>query len=422
MSEGPTEFEYNTDIDAYLAEEAAAEEAGDEEVPAVEEPAEEETDETDEGEDGEESGEEEAEASPDAAEGAGDTEGDNAAGDANPAVAKLKEELAPKPLKPVVAKAGDKDIEVPVDAKFDVKVDGEVKSVTTRELIDNYSSKQANYNFYQKVQQEKQQLERSAQQYDSVIDGFGKMVEEGRGLEAMAHLIEATGRDSLPIIRKLRETMATDAQTYINLSPEQKKLLAAEEELGLIKKREALKEQQTAAQKQGEALRAEVGRVVQTYGLSGEPEFIDWYRRAETYVTTRKTRGEIPQDFNITPEWVGQYADAAKKTQMMYEVLDEVAPDVRQDAEQVEKIAKLVASVKPTKEELKMALQEIYGSQTRVDQAVKDVNEKLREEKRASKPSVKPSRKTVVVEDDDDPGLDIDRTPNVKDWRKFVKS
>lgn len=308
--------------------------------------------------------------------------------------------------KPIKAKAGDKTVELTPDTEFEQKVDGKVEKVSLRQLLDSYASGQATHKRYRQFENEKRVWEQQKSEFNAVIDGFTKRVKEGDPISAVMDLISASGANPLQTIRTIREALIAEGRDFLNLSEEQRRLIYAEEEREWLKKQnENLVKLQTT-EKQKQQLEMQVTAVMQQYGIPDKDTFLETVDEMQSYAKAQNL------SVQIQPNMVGEFYQAKQLKRSFDEVLAEEAPQIKEGSSDYEQLAEVIAKVKPSKEEIRRVLRELYGkADSRTQRAKSDSK------------SVKPGAKKANRADkmvDVDPGLDINATPSVADWRSLL--
>ena len=329
----------------------------------------------------------------------------------------IVEELATvetKAAKLIKAKAGEADISVPDDALWDVKVNGEVTKVPTKALLESYSSVQANHQRHSQVLAREENLKKSEETFNSVMGKFAEMAQQGKAIEAFSLLCETAGLEPLPVVRSFRNEAVQAALQLSQMSEEEKKLLDTKEEIAYRERRLRKLSLQEEERTKSENLTREVVRVGETYGVPTDREgFSYWRNQAIGYFDGLKKSGQYPVEAEVTPDIIGRFYEGVKQRQMMDEVIESVAPQVKNNPEAMKKIATMIMATKPTREKLEARVRKAYGSKVLVDQSVKNVNGRI---KKKAKPSPNQTLKPVGKQKrgaEEDPGLDIDRTPSV---------
>lgn len=322
------------------------------------------------------------------------------------AVKAKREANSPKPIK---AKAGEKVLELDPNTTFDVKVDGQIQTVSLAKMRDSYASSQATHKEYRKFENEKRTWQSQVQELNGVIDNFTKKVKEGEAIPAVMELISATGADALKTIHTIREAIIEGARELIEMTPEQRKIIYEREELEWIKQQnqKLINAQMTVKQRQ--TMEQKISSVMQEYQIPDRETFEETVMAVQQHA--KKVAGG---DVQITPELVGQYYQASVLKQHFEQAIVEEGLSIVEGSEDYNDLADAIAKMKPSKEKIREVLRKLY----------KTDGSSNRRTKPEVKSSVKSGGKKANRADklaDVDPGLDIDATPNVTDWKSVLR-
>lgn len=315
----------------------------------------------------------------------------------------LEAVVAPKPGKPVKAVTKDGELEIPTDAKMKVKVNGEFVEASVREILDSYSSSRENQRVASQLQNQSREIQSKIEQYDNVLTHFTELATQGRAVEAFSHLLEASGKDALPVIRQIRKELVENAQAYLSMSEEEKKVFEAREESLYYQSRLSARDQAARDQQSLQEVGRQVQAAMQKYNIPTQEDFRELYFEAKDWGTKQGL-----DESQIDAEYVGQFATLKRQSELLFSTLDEVSPDLKQDPEVVARLAKAISAFNPSKEELRRVVKSIYAQSEQKSEAVAETSKK--------KLSSKPLANKTPDEFDVDPGLDIDKTPSVRSW------
>lgn len=280
---------------------------------------------------------------------------------------KPKEE-AKKPEKYIKVKSSEGTVKMPVDAVMEVSANGEKKAVTLHELRESYSSKQANLTEYRRLRDEKQNLEKEKadlyfenervqeidQGFEKIVVDLREKVEKGQSLEALGDLFTATGKDALPLIRKMRDDLAQVGVWWSSLTDEQKEIYLQSEELAYNKRKwEKDRETESSLAMQKKA-REELEQVVKDLNT-------DWptVRALAKELKDLKAQGKYPHEVN--PKAIKELYNLKQEVNYLGNLIKEVDPSLVTDKELWNKLRQAKALYSPTKEQLVAAIRH-YGS------------------------------------------------------------
>lgn len=182
-----------------------------------------------------------------------------------------------KAIKAIKLKAGETDIEVPVDAKILKKIDGKEVEVTLEEALNQYAGKVAWEKRFNQLDKERKTFQTERSQIESVINKFVDLSKGTDPLKAVDFLVEINGGDPVSFRKQLRSQMAPQLKEFLELTPEQQKLKETEEENGYYKRlhEERVKEQ-TFTKKQQE-FQSKVEKMLEESGLD-QDTFVETYK------------------------------------------------------------------------------------------------------------------------------------------------
>ena len=294
--------------------------------------------------------------------------------------------------KKLAATVGDEKIEIPAAAKVPVVIDGEQVEVDVQELINNYSGNEAVQKRFTEYSAEKSKLAAERRLFDAqkknvnqYLNNFVDQVNKGNVTDAIVDLVSRSG-DINPIQfrRQMRQSLLVEAQKLLDLSPEQLKILEAQEEAAYYK-RDGENARLTAQQQEERAkMQARCEKVMQDYGIPNEAEFIKIWHELETF----HKQGLIPEVKKIEPEHVGHYykslqtptENGSKEIDVRVEKLvEKVNPSLKENQEALGIIKEAIQKYNPDDATLEQLVKDEFGNSTsNEDDAVKKVNERAR--------------------------------------------
>lgn len=210
-----------------------------------------------------------------AAEADGDVQEATAEGEGS-AVAKTAKTDAPK-IKSYKVSAGDKKLDLPLDAKFTIPVDGKSTPVSVDELVRSYNGKVSWDKRFTALDKDRKAFtqEKSAHEADkkSLNDGLGqffKLVQQKKGPQAWTHLIKMAGLDGQYSLQDLRREVLEQARELEAMSPAERAAREAQEQAEFYRSEfEQLSNSQKAQQAQAQA-EAALDQVLGSHSISRE--------------------------------------------------------------------------------------------------------------------------------------------------------
>jgi hypothetical protein len=200
------------------------------------------------------------------------------------------------------------------ESQLEVTVDGKKETVAIKDLMQNYSGKQAWDKKFNEINKVKQEYETNVNHITKAVNQMSKKAMSGDAIGAIADLADLMGADPAKVVTDLRKQFLGDIEKYKDLTPEQieKEQLALENKLYKEQKERAQTESQRQAEYQ--AVNQKLDAVQKQYGLNDET-FYEAYAEMVKLDPTQKD--------NITPEAVGRYHQLVSKQNQLAETLQE---------------------------------------------------------------------------------------------------
>lgn len=267
-------------------------------------------------------------------------------------------EEAIEEIKKLVAKHGDKELEIAANAIFKHKVDGEEVDVELQELLNNYSGKMSYDKKFQEFSNERKNFTDYKSDYDAQIEqingyinNFAQKIQQNDALGALEYFAEFAGMKPHDFRRELLSQIAPEIQRRSQLSPEQ---MQAEE---LQAQNEYLQQQQESAQQrysEEQALRdlqTEIANVQEAHGISEED-----FREAYNELVESEYEGEL------NPQAVAEYHIHSEAFSRADDVLLSISPVLADQEEVVESLQKVIVE-NPSfdNNDLKEIIEDVYS-------------------------------------------------------------
>ena len=187
------------------------------------------------------------------------------------------EEAAQEEIKKLIARYGDKEMEIAANSLFSHKVDGEEVDVELQELLNNYSGKISYDKKFQEFSNEKKDFQAYKDQYDTeikqingYINDFAQKFRQNDALGALEYFAEFAGMKPYEFKRELLNQLVPEMERRVNMTEDQ---IKAEE---LMMQNEYLMRQQESAQAQLreqqalQELENEIVNVQEAHGMSDD--------------------------------------------------------------------------------------------------------------------------------------------------------
>lgn len=211
---------------------------------------------------------------------------------------KSPEEQAAEAAKPKVLKLknGDADLELPLNLKVPVKIDGKEEEVDVQTLINEYSGKT---NFGRKAQELDTERKTFYAEKQELNDGINTLydfaITKKDPMSAVAYLADMLGGDGIKTVMEIQSQMFKEFEELQKLTPEQRAAKQAEDRANLLQKKldqgkslEAKKTEQAGIAKRVEAIKTQ-------YSMTDD-QFKQVHETLKSMVD--------PKD--LTPELIGQ--------------------------------------------------------------------------------------------------------------------
>jgi len=173
-------------------------------------------------------------------------------------------------LKMLKAMRGEQEYEIPEDAGFTIKIDGEEVVVPLAELRNNYSGKTAWDKKFSELDNERKEYMADRGQVERYVTEFAALAKGDNKLEALEYLAQLSGQDPLQFRRDVENQMFEKFSSRQNLSEAEIRNLQLQEENNFLLRQ---KESETQRQHQSQARREaemRLNSIQETHGLSNE--------------------------------------------------------------------------------------------------------------------------------------------------------
>lgn len=306
--------------------------------------------------------------------------------DAKPIEQKLAQAAAKKMIK-ASNEAGS--YEVPEDAKVEYKVNGQTVVRTMKEVLETISGVDNTDRYWQ-------QFKKSQDNWKAYIGGIVEDTKAGKGLDALIKAISDQGHDPIEIKKMLRKQLLQEAQKYLELPEEDRKVLELADENEYYRKHLEEQKSLTAKQREEQNLLQVVEEVETRYGMPKG----SWSETYDFLLNAQKA-GQYPAK-ELTVDDVGQFHRYAKNHEMVATTLSEVAPHVASDADILNDLLDIVERGGVDKDDLIDIIQAAYPAEqpngiaasSDAERAERNLSEKLAASAKLQSPAPKSSTGT----------------------------
>jgi hypothetical protein len=283
---------------------------------------------------------------------------------------------------------GEEAFDLPLDAKFPVKIDGKVEQVTLSELQARYSQQKHLDKIYTDYKKEKAAFEQERGKMKSMVEKVHDLLVNKKDLRGFIETVaEPLGVDPSQIYQDTLSQMEAKFEEAQLLSPEERKARALEEELSYYRrKQEEAKQAQTTAKARQE-LETTVESVMQSTGMD-KAAFVKSYDELVQL-------GFKPDD--LSAEQIGSYYRNMQTITRIETRLGEKNPELAQDQALVEKLATLAIQTQASPEEIDQVIEQLYTSESEKKLA-KKINKSIRKAS-AETPVKNPGKDPLFFDD-----------------------
>ena len=248
----------------------------------------------------------------------------------------------------------DEELELKADTQVEVKINGEMKKVSIKDLRDNYSGETHFKEKFDGLNHERQGFEKKQAEVQGFIneihDNF--MVKKDM-MGGLYSLTEAMGGDPMKVISEVQQELLQKAVELSELSEE-------ERTHKLTQDRIALMENQNARQQQTRTSRQETAQMEKRVDAVLLDKKMDNRAFVETYNELSKT---VNID-DLTPEQVGEHYSKLAVAREIGVLLDDINPDLGEGKQSAQEELSQVFNSNDglTIEDLREIAIEVYGS------------------------------------------------------------
>lgn len=194
-------------------------------------------------------------------------------------------------------KAGESEADIPEDAMFTVKVNGETVTVPLKDLMGNYSGKTAWDKKFSELDREKKSFEGQRSTVQNSIKLIKELADSGDPRSAIEKICELTGADPVKTWNDLSGTLYQKFNELSNLSPEERQFKEAQEKADYLQKKVERYTQQEKEAQELTSLEEAIEKQITENKLDGDT----FWRRYDEL----KAKGIDPKE--IKPEVVVKY-------------------------------------------------------------------------------------------------------------------
>lgn len=302
-------------------------------------------------------------------------------------IARAKEEKEEE-IKKLIAKYGEENLEMPANAIFKHKVDGEEVDVELQELLNNYSGKVSYDKKFQEFSSQKKEFDEYKIQYDSDIEAISSYVNTFREkmssenpMEALDYFAEFSGMKPHEFKRQLINAMIPEVNRVSQMSADEYKNEYLRAENSYLQRQKESENARLREEQSQSELQNEIQQVQEAHNMT-----------EEAFLESFQELSESEYEGEITPQAVAEYHMHSQAFSKADEILAQVNQSLVDDDQVVESLQKVIVE-NPSFDDndLLEIVQEVYGN------FKQQSSEKV--SKKVGKPTKKPSTPKRQMED-----------------------
>lgn len=252
-------------------------------------------------------------------------------------------------------KQGEGEIDLSADTVVPIKIDGKTEEVKVQDLMDNFSGQASLTRKFTEFKRQQEEFVEDKSTIQNVLNEFHrKAVEDSDPTSAIDYLGDLMGVDMKAYWDTVIGQLKEQAETLSEMTDEEKSAWEVSRQNEYLQKQLDHERSRSSERQVQATLENRVQEVQSQYGVEPK-QFNDLYFEI-------LDSGLVEQD-QITPEFVGQYADTLKNHDELSSLVSEVNPtleDPNEAIDELQKIRRLYPELGPS--ELKQYAMEVYGS------------------------------------------------------------
>ncbi len=310
------------------------------------------------------------------------------------------------------AKVGDGNLTIPLTAAIPVTINGETTEVPLDELRRIYSSKQATKKEREAFLAQEREFKKDKEDFSTLIGEGLEAIKGGKIAAGLAVFAELLGQEPFEMVKGLRRGILENAREYLDMTDDEREKQDRLEEADYL--RDKMKKQTEKGTKaaQAKAFQDSIYRVIEEFGIADGAEYNRLATEAFDYAQTQKAQGHLPKDFQVTPETVGHYYLGQKATAAVAGALQEVAPELLNDAAVVKDLYEYAAKNRSSQADIVSVIMELRNQTPSPAKASSGSGQA---------PKLETEEELFAELENIDPGLDLDKTPQLSKLRNLKK-
>jgi hypothetical protein len=223
-------------------------------------------------------------------------------------------------IRKLKARFGEEEYELPEDATFLAKVDGEEIEVSLKDLKTNYSGKVAWDKKFSELGAEKKAYMEDKQVVESYIAEFKDYADKGDFSGAMEFLARLAGHSPLEFRKQLREQIINNHKAMLEMTEEQKQAYELSEENEFLKRQQESAKAMTEEQQTVLELQSQIKSFQEAHNVSDEELLAAYDNLQANY------EGQI--ELSTIQEYVSTSRAYQKTEEALSPIVSEVSDDL----------------------------------------------------------------------------------------------
>ena len=277
-------------------------------------------------------------------------------------------------IKKILARQGEKDMELDANTMFTHKVDGQDVDVNLQELLNNYSGKVSYEQKFQELADNRKAFEEDYAEYEAGYnhlmeygDQIDQHIENNNYLAALEVFAEASGVEPFEFKRDLLASLAPEIERRSLLSPEEIRAEELEAQNEYLSRQAEYQQEQMHQDEEIQSIANEIRDIQEQYGIEDED-----FR--EAYEVLKDQEGF--EDVEITAPMVGEFYMELMAYEAANDVLENVNPALAGNDEVLDNLQQIIVDNPDfTEQDIVDIVTEVYGGIQQ--KASKSVSQKI---------------------------------------------
>jgi hypothetical protein len=266
-------------------------------------------------------------------------------------------------IKKIHARYNEEQLDIPAEAMFKHKVDGEEVEVGLQDLLNNYSGKVAYDKKFSELDKERNVYKEDLELVNKYIGEFGQKSKEDP-IAAFEFLAQFAGADPLQFRRQLRDQMIQKYSPYLQMAEEERRVMDLKEENEYFRKLQESEANKRAQQQAQAELEGKFRSMQEANGISDD-------RRSEL-INDLMQHGNMQ---NVSPEDVLALHQAYERQDLAFAALEAVNSEFVKDESKIVMVESLLSgNPQLSKDDLQNHIAKLWGND--VEKAVANLSKK----------------------------------------------